>query len=156
MSLMKQQFKGKKVSWHENIQLKALLKINGNQNTKEKLAISADGYYECYAVAFSLLCTTNCFSSFNFPYIFHNLTYIGKEEITSKKAVQLQMKFFLLWRKQRAINEDASLLITAFSNARILLSKMIFFLTFFIRKNIELWNKLVEMINWIGYLMEIA
>ena len=47
--------KEKKVSWHENIQLKALLKINGNQNTKEKLAISADGYYECYAaVAFYL------------------------------------------------------------------------------------------------------
>jgi len=67
----------------------ALLKINGNQNTKEKLAISADGYYECYAVAFSLLFTTNCFSSFNFLYIFQNLAYIGKEEIISKKVVQL-------------------------------------------------------------------
>jgi hypothetical protein len=37
-----------------------------------------------------------CFSSSNFLYIFHNLAYIGKEEITSKKAVQLQMKNFLL------------------------------------------------------------
>jgi len=37
------------------------------------------------------------------------------------------MKTFYYEKKQRAINEDAFLLITAFSNVHILLSEMIFF-----------------------------
>ena len=108
----------------------------------------------------SFFLTTNWFSSFNFLYIFTiSLTSKGRKQITSKKQCNCRWKYFYYektksnkWKK----NEDAFLLITAFSNARILLSEMNFFLVFFHSKDIELWIKLVEMINWIEYLMEIA
>ena len=70
--LMKQQFKGK-ISWHENIQLKALLKING----KSKIYKSDAGnlsrrilWMFCSSYSLSLSHLTNCFSSSNFLLFF--------------------------------------------------------------------------------------